>query len=60
MLLSMQTVFSGSVTSIEVDDAHGIIAVTGPGRVVLFRLAIGKLGKSRCSFSHLAAGLVLV
>ncbi|KAG2104625.1 hypothetical protein BD769DRAFT_1393410 [Suillus cothurnatus] len=43
MLLSMQMVFLGSVTSIEVDDAHGIIAVTGPGRVVLFRLAIGKL-----------------
>jgi hypothetical protein len=50
MLLSMQMVFSGLVMSIEVDDTHGIIAVTGPGRVVLFRLAIGKLGKSRCSF----------
>jgi hypothetical protein len=46
----MQTVFSAAVTSIEVDDAHSIIAATGQSRVVLFRLAIGKLGKSYWSF----------
>jgi hypothetical protein len=46
----MQTVFPGAVTSIEVDDPHGMIAATGPGRVVLFKVSVGKLGKSCCCF----------
>ncbi|KAG1794228.1 WD40-repeat-containing domain protein, partial [Suillus plorans] len=48
VLLSTQTVFPGAVMSIEVEDAQGIIAATGPGRVVLFRLSVGKLEPLQC------------
>ncbi|KAG2744842.1 WD40 repeat-like protein [Suillus brevipes Sb2] len=48
VLLSMHTVFASAISCIDVNDARSMIAVTGPGRVVLFKIAAGNLDPIQC------------